>query len=150
MFVATSLMFSSCSKDAEEEKQSDSENKVPSSVKAVDLGLPSGTLWASMNVGATQPEEFGNYYAWGETRAFGEADASNAHNYIYNSKSGYDKMYFGWSTYKWGNDDYGNTFSRYVTNDAYGTADNLTTLELADDAAYVNWGENWRMPTKVE
>ena len=94
----------------------------------VDLGLPSGTKWATCNVGATAPEEYGNYYAWGETEP----------------KTTYD-----WSTYKWCNGDY-DTQTKYCTDSSYGTVDNKTVLELADDAARANWGGAWRMPTDAE
>ena len=94
----------------------------------VDLGLPSGTKWATCNVGATKPEEYGNYYAWGETEP----------------KTTYD-----WSTYKWCNGDY-DTQTKYCTDSSYGTVDNKTVLELADDAAHANWGGAWRMPTDAE
>lgn len=94
----------------------------------VDLGLPSGTKWATCNVGATKPEEYGDYFAWGETE----------------SKDNYD-----WSTYKWCNGS-STTMTKYCTNSVYGTVDNKTILELSDDAANVNWGAEWRMPTKAE
>ena len=83
----------------------------------VDLGLTSGTLWSSCNIGASTPEEYGSYFAWGETAP----------------KSNYD-----WSTYKFGG---GSNFTKYNSSDG------LTELALEDDAAYVLWGENWRMPT---
>ena len=97
----------------------------------VDLGLPSGTLWATCNVGANKPEEFGNYYAWGET----------------STKSAYD-----WITYKYakgasdkltkycGNPDYGNN----------GFIDNLTILQGCNDPAMVNWGNGWYIPSKAQ
>ena len=91
----------------------------------VDLGLPSGTLWATCNVGASAPEEYGDYFAWGETEP---------------------KEVYDWSTYKWCNGSY-NTLTKYCTKSSYGTVDNKTELDPEDDAAYVNWGENWRMPT---
>lgn len=91
----------------------------------VDLALPSGTLWATMNIGANSPEEYGDYFAWGET----VPDDS-----------------YTWSTYRW---SYGNTsqLTKYCTLDGCGTFDNLAALQNADDAAYVNWGADWRMPT---
>ena len=91
----------------------------------VDLGLPSGTLWATCNVGASKPEEYGDYFAWGETE----------------SKSNYS-----WSTYKYckGTE---NTMTKYCTSSDYGTVDNKTVLEAADDAATANWGSNWQMPS---
>ena len=94
----------------------------------VDLGLPSGTKWATMNVGADSPEDYGDYFAWGETE----------------SKETYD-----WSTYKWYNGSY-DTMTKYCTSSSDGNVDNKTTLDLSDDAAYVNWGSSWRMPTKTE
>lgn len=94
----------------------------------VDLGLPSGTMWATMNVGATKPEDDGDYFAWGETT----------------SKTIYD-----WSTYKWCKGSY-DTQTKYCTKSSYGIVDNKVTLELSDDAANVNWGGNWRMPTNEE
>ncbi len=94
----------------------------------VDLGLPSGTLWATCNVGAESPEEYGDYFAWGETT----------------TKSTYD-----WSTYKYCNGT-STTMTKYCTNSSYGTVDNKTTLESADDAATVNWGGDWRTPTTAE
>ena len=89
----------------------------------VDLGLPSGTLWASMNVGADSPEDYGGYFAWGETTT---------------------KSNYSWSSYKWCNGTY-STLTKYCTK-----VDNKITLELSDDAAYANWGGDWRMPTKAE
>ena len=98
----------------------------------VDLGLPSGTLWATCNIGASAPEEYGDYFAWGETK-------------------GYDsgKTTFNWSTYKWCKGS-STTMTKYCTNSSYGTVDNKKELDLADDAAYVNWGPEWRMPTRTQ
>ena len=94
----------------------------------VDLGLPSGLKWATCNVGATKPEEYGDYYAWGETET---------------------KKIYDWTTYKWcnGSDD---TLTKYNTESDYGTVDNKTVLDLEDDAARANWGGAWRMPTDAE
>lgn len=96
----------------------------------VDLGLPSGTLWATMNIGASKPEEYGDYFAWGETIG-------------YNS----GKTNFNWSTYKWCNgSEY--TMIKYCTDSSYGNiVDDKTVLEPEDDAATVNLGSNWRIPT---
>ena len=94
----------------------------------VDLGLPSGTLWATCNVGANSPEEYGNYYAWGEATP----------------KDNYD-----WDTYKLTTDGC-TTFTKYNTDSNYGTVDNKTTLDPEDDAAAVNWAGKWRMPTDDE
>ncbi len=95
---------------------------------AVDLGLPSGLKWAPCNVGATKPEEYGNYYAWGEIKP---------------------KESYLWKTYEWGAYDYvyGDDYSKLTK---YNSTDGLTTLEAADDAATANWGDAWRMPTDAE
>ena len=95
----------------------------------VDLGLPSGTLWATMNVGATTPEECGDYFAWGETTPMD-----------YNPY---------WDTYQWSNGKW-NKLTKYCTGSNYGDngfVDGKTELDPEDDAAYVNWGSQWRMPS---
>ncbi len=89
----------------------------------VDLGLPSGLLWATCNVGANSPGEYGDYFAWGETTP---------------------KDVYNWSTYKYCNGSE-STITKYTGSD-----DGLTTLLPEDDAATANWGGNWRMPTEEE
>ena len=102
----------------------------------VDLGLPSGTLWATCNVGAKSPEEYGLYFAWGETEGYGQ-DMGDGHN-------------FDGESYKWiGNIVYDN-LTKYCFNNRNGLVDNKTELDVEDDAAYVNWGSQWRMPTLVQ
>ena len=98
--------------------------------EAVDLGLPSGLKWGSCNIGASKPEEYGDYYAWGETE----------------TKSRYD-----WSTYKWCNGS-DTTLTKYNTNSSYGTVDNKIKLKTSegDDVARVKLGGKWRMPTDGE
>ncbi len=105
----------------------------------VDLGLPSGTLWATYNVGATKPEENGDYFAWGETET---KNVYNAKTYKYGTAK-IDTSYYGalvldslWK-YNFGNEH-------------PGTIDNLSTLLPEDDAATANWGKEWRMPTNEE
>lgn len=95
----------------------------------VDLGLPSGLLWATCNVGANSPEEYGDYFAWGETEP----------------KETYD-----WSTYKWCEGDKKSLTKYTIPEGSTGFVDYKTRLEPADDAAHVNWGGNWRMPTEEE
>lgn len=107
----------------------------PESVQMVDLGLPSGTKWASMNIGAKKAEDAGMFFAWGETVGY-ESDCTDGHT-------------FNWSNYKWCNGAR-ETQTKYCTNSNYGTVDNKVLLDLADDAAYINWGDNWRMPTVDE
>jgi len=87
----------------------------------VDLGLPSGTLWASCNIGAKVPYESGDYFCWGETTKL----TASSHDY------------------KW--------FGRYVNGSSqilkYNKWDEKTELDLEDDAAHVIWGGKWRMPS---
>lgn len=97
----------------------------------VDLGLPSGTLWAACNVGAVTPEDYGDYFAWGETQP---------------------KDFYDWSTYQYCNGSY-NTLTKYCSGASFGYngfSDTLTVLLPEDDAATANWGNDWRMPTKEE
>lgn len=94
----------------------------------VDLGLPSGTLWATCNVGANSPEEYGDEFAWGETETKSHYDIDN---------------------YKYANGAY-NKLTKYCRDkeDGYnGYTDSLTTLERSDDVAYQKWGSDWCMPT---
>ena len=99
----------------------------------VDLGLPSGLLWAKCNLGATKPEEYGDYYAWGETST---------------------KEVYTWETYKYctavDEDGWVKTLSKYNTDSVYGTPDNLTTLQPSDDVATQKLGDGARMPTETE
>ena len=96
----------------------------------VDLGLPSGTLWATCNVGADSIGDYGDRFAWGETSP---------------------KEAYNWQTYKYTNDD--KWVLKYCVNNwnthngEYGFEDLLTELEAIDDAATVNWGDGWRTPT---
>ena len=92
----------------------------------VDLGL--SVKWATCNVGADSPEDYGDYFAWGETEP---------------------KSTYNWSAYKWCQGDSDN-LTKYCTHSYYGTVDNKTQLDLSDDAAHVNWGGAWRMPTHDE
>lgn len=106
----------------------------------VDLGLPSGILWATCNVGAEKenyaPEAYGDFFAWGETTGYSSADTSDGHSFDWASYG----LYNGTNT----------TLTKYNNNSSYGTVDNLTTLESSDDAATANWGSAWRMPTYAE
>ena len=114
-------------------------------LEAVDLGLPSGLKWASWNLGASTPEEYGDYYAWGETEPY------------YNSqdlltwKTGKENGY-SWASYKWCMGSY-DTLTKYCNRSvlAYnGFTDDKTVLDPEDDAAYVNLGGFWRTPTDAE
>ena len=87
-----------------------------------------GPKFAEINMGASSPEEYGDYYAWGETET---------------------KDIYDWSTYKWCNGDY-NNLTKYNDDSYYGTVDNKTVLDPEDDVAQVKWGGNWRMPMDAE
>lgn len=108
----------------------------PSIYEWVDLGLPSGLLWASTNVGAEKPEDFGLYFAWGETKGYTQQDVQ-------------DKIrQFDWANYELcDGDQY--KLNKYCTIDGFGTVDNLTTLELIDDIAYKN-NNSCRIPTEAD
>ncbi len=109
----------SCSKD---ENGSDS-----TTVDWIDLGLPSGLLWNSCNLGASSPEKYGNYYAWGETTT---------------------KKDYSWKTYRYCTA--GGDLTKYNYNSICGTVDNLTTLEAMDDAATAALGSDVHTPTRAE
>ena len=145
----------------------------------VDLGLPSGRLWADRNVGAASPEAYGTYFAWGETTGFTYEGVKNVTaeqlcsilqplirdemeltpdnidavlaemgiedndlsviGIVFTSEKAFST---DWSDY-FDTTDGGNTFNKYAT-------DKLTVLEASDDAASVNMGSDWRMPTEAE
>lgn len=91
----------------------------------VDLGLPSGTHWATTNVGAAAPEEYGYFYAWGETETKGSCE---------------------WANYKW-RDEERQMLTKYIMDTPLGFPDCIEILEPADDVAHVLWGGGWRTPT---
>lgn len=97
----------------------------------VDLGLPSGTLWATCNVGADTPEGYGDYFAWAETQTKGTYD---------------------WDTYKYANGSR-SMLTKYCCDSVHGYngyTDNMTILLPEDDATTVNWGGDWRIPTREQ
>lgn len=115
---------------------------VPGTHEYVDMGFPSGTLWATTNLGADLPEEVGFYYAWGETEP----------------KDNYD-----WATYKWMTP--GESSWTYITkytspdnqtggiwydDDCNFIGDGVTELLPEDDAATVNWGSEWQTPSMAQ
>ncbi len=127
LFSLLALLLASCEQEPTVHKP-----MVLEGHEVVNLGLPSGTLWATCNVGAALPEDIGGYFSWGETE---EKDA------YYD----YDYKFYDW--------DARFLISKYSTDSIHwtdGWMDNLTILEPADDAATVNWGENYRMPTRKE
>ncbi|MBO7325641.1 MAG: hypothetical protein J6U57_09510 [Bacteroidales bacterium] len=91
------------------------------------MGLPRGLKWATCNVGANSPYQYGDYFAWGETSP---------------------KSTYSWDNYKYGTSE--DNLTKYNENSALGTVDNKTTLEASDDAARINWKRTWRMPTFAE
>lgn len=95
----------------------------------VDLGLKSGIKWATYNVGATKPTEYGDYFAWGETKP---------------------KDNYKWETYKWCNGSSSSLIKYTTAKDYASSIDYKTILETTDDVATTSWGEGWRMPTKSE
>ena len=122
--------------------------QAPAGVEAVDLGLPSGTLWANMNVGAEKPSDYGLYFAWGETTGYATASSTG--------------RMFDWASYKWMNNGQsswyeinkyqvadGETGGCWYSGNTF-IGDGLSQLELADDAAHSNWGGEWVMPTTAE
>ena len=97
----------------------------------VDLGLPSGTLWATCNVGAGSPEEYGDYFAWGETEP---------------------KSNYSWTSYTHCEGNY-DTLTKYCYQNECGNngfTDTLTELLSEDDAATMNWGNDWQMPSLAQ
>ena len=101
----------------------------------VDLGLPSGLLWAACNVGSNSPEGFGDYFAWGETE---KKDSYEVANYKYAAE---------------GSDELHPQLTKYCNIPSYGYngfTDSLTILLPEDDAVTANWGNQWRMPTKTD
>ena len=128
--VDTAFIYDQYGQILEADREEFTKNLNPNGHDYVDLGLPSGTLWATMNIGATSPEQYGDYFAWGETTPKGS---------------------YSWNNYKYGNAPI--ALIKYCNNSAYGKdeyTDNFTELELGDDAARVNWGGDWRMPTKAQ
>ena len=119
--ITVAILFSACEKEKVQE-----DTGFENGYQYVDLGL--SVKWATFNVGATKPEEYGDYYAWGETET---------------------KNDYSWSTYKW-SDETGNILSKYNTSIYYGTVDNKHVLDAEDDVAHVKWGGKWRMPTQSE
>ncbi|MBR5323296.1 MAG: hypothetical protein IKV14_00570 [Muribaculaceae bacterium] len=132
LFALSLLTFSSCAGDGNDDGLINNgggslgPTQIHNGHEYVDLGL--SVKWATCNVGATTSEEYGDYFAWGETSP---------------------KTTYNWSTYKYCNGS-SITMTKYCTDSYYGTVDNKTTLELSDDAARVNWGGKWRMPTRAE
>lgn len=129
ILAVLAMAFTGCNKDNENDKKN-STTGTHNGHAWVDLGLPSGILWATCNIGADTPEAYGDYFAWGETTA---------------------KEDYSWLTYDYA---FGSSrLTKYCTKSDFGSngfTDGLTTLLPEDDAAHVNWGGEWRMPTIYE
>ena len=133
-FAALSAIFlTSCEKEDKDAIPMDDvkkgiqliQGKDSKDYEVVDLGLTSGNLWATCNIGATSPEQTGNFYSWGETA----------------TKESYE-----WSTYKWSSDGDKFSITKYCLHQENGQVDNKKILEAADDVANVLLGTNWHMP----
>lgn len=125
MLLGCAAMLTSCVKDV----------RMEDGHEAAYLQLPSGTLWATCNVGADKPSEEGNAYAWGEV------ETKNAYEY-------------SWEDYKFyappGPDDNHMMLTKYCRSSAFGNTDGKIELDLEDDVANVEWGGNWRIPTPAQ
>ena len=115
------LLFSTYSVKAKQQKE-----YTRNGHEYVDLGLPSGTLWATCNVGAEQPEDEGYYFSWGDTQSHATKPSRKQSKY-----SNLEKK----------------QISKYCTDMKFGQEDGKTELDAEDDAATVNWGKEWQTPS---
>lgn len=97
--------------------------------KFIDLGLPSGLLWADCNIGASTPKEFGSSFAWGEIET---------------------KTDFTWANYKFQNGSSKFSLETVFYVSKYNSLDNKKTLLAEDDVATMKWGEKCHMPTQLD
>lgn len=149
--AALMLLSVSCKKDDKPGKGEDSAKYGVDGVtplpEAVDLGLPSGLKWASFNLGASKPEESGDYYAWGETETYYYSNLEPL-TWRAGKSDGYD-----WNAYSWSNGAY-NKLTKYCPKDKKDywdvsgkDPDGEVKLLPSDDVAHVKLGGKWRMPT---
>lgn len=127
--ILSVLLFSTSLVSCSDDNSANPQDPGVGNYEYVDLGL--SVKWAKCNIGANAPQDFGAYFAWGETEP---------------------KSSYTWSNYKWCDGTY-NTLTKYCTDATYGKVDNKSVLDLNDDAAYINWKEDgveWRMPTATE
>ena len=135
MLAAAALLtfgMVSCDKDDDTTNNDNTTTTGETRGEWVNLGLPSGLLWYSVNIGATSPEGYGDYFAWGETQTRSD---------------------YSWSTYTYATlDANGNlqTLTKYNTSSTFGTVDGKATLESSDDVATQVLGNGARIPTKAE
>lgn len=121
-------LFSGNEGNSNAKKQTVQKSNTINGHEYVDLGLPSGTKWATMNIGAKDAKKLGNMYSWGETSGFNNG-----------------KRDFSWNTYK-----YCKSSSDALTKYNYGKTDNKKELDLSDDVAYTEWGSRWRIPSREQ
>ena len=113
----------------------------------IDLGL--SVKWATFNVGATKPEDYGDYFAWGETEPYYEAGFAQENpqsHWLQGKLHGYD-----WPSYKYGSAS--DQLTKYCNDESSGLnyfTDNNSMLDSEDDVAHMQWGGDWRMPTEEE
>ena len=119
-FAAFFIINAVCSEETDD-------NVKTNSPQYVDLGL--SVFWSTTNLGAHTPEEYGDYYAWGEI---------------------IPKSDYSWSGYSYCTDGKGKFFSKYVLKKRNGASDFEYELDLSDDAAFASLGGKWRMPTQQE
>ena len=142
LFLLLSFSFASCGGDDDNESLSGGGiTDLSRNREAVDLGL--SVKWANMNIGANSETDYGTYFAWGETTGYTVIGATNV------GASGNIKTEFSWATYKWC-EGTNKTLTKYNNDKSSGIVDNKYKLDPEDDAATVNWGSNWRMPTYKE
>ena len=122
LFICLSLVTVSCNKERHE---------------YVDLGLPSGTLWATCNIGASSPEGAGDYFAWGETKSKEEF-------------TGRTYKFYSNSNFRENGEPNNLKIAKYNTNKDFGKVDGKTSLDPEDDVAHALWGSKWSMPTDEE
>lgn len=115
----------------------------PNGHEYVDMG--EAGIWASCNVGATKPEEYGQYFQWADNKGW------------YDNEIGYTGRLFRGKEYKWAKTTGSSTVnyrtytvSKYCVDDAYGDIDNKLIIEPSDDGALTNMGGDWRVPTRAE
>lgn len=133
LIATSSLTFSSCGGDDDDDELQKQKTDA-NGFECVDLGL--SVKWALCNVGAQSPEEPGLLFAWGEVKPkeiFKRDDYKHSEKSHNSETNRYDHLY-----------------TKYCTNSNYGINDGIKTLQEEDDAAHVNMGGTWRMPTNTE
>ena len=137
----------SCDKDDNDDKDAGKNPNIYLGHEFVDLGL--NVKWATCNVGAEKPEDFGDYFAWGDTTTKYEPGYAQSESPEW--KNGMHDGYT-WGTYRFSNET-SNSLFKYCSKSEYGFeggTDTLTILTPADDVAHYKWGGNWRMPTQAD